>query len=112
MEAVDVLHDPVDVQEVVCQVKPGIEDKQVDKHLQDELPQPEFVLSARPVAVKGGESIHLPQPHCGKDQQAEERDYAHFDLHPHGGSAFGRLGDGVGVLQAACMDGGVPPTRK
>lgn len=62
------------------EVEPGVEDKEVDEDLLDKFPKTEFVLPALPVAVKGGQSIHLPQPHRRVDQQAKQRHHAHLDL--------------------------------
>jgi hypothetical protein len=99
--AVDVLHEPVDMQQVVRQVEPGIENEQVDEHLKQELAQSELVFPTSPIPVEGGVPVDLPQPHRGVQQQAEQRNHPHLDLQPGGCLALGSLRDRVGVLEEA-----------
>lgn len=99
VEAVDVLHEPVDVEEVVGEVEPGVKAEQVDEGLDEDLLKTEFVLAASPVAVEGEVSVHSPQPNGSVQQKTEQGDYAHLDLHLRGGLALRALGDGIGPLE-------------
>lgn len=96
--AVDVFHEPVDVEEVMGQVEPSVEDKQVDEDLEDEFCDSKLILSACPIAIERSQAVHLPQPYGGVEQQAKQRDHSHFDLKAGGGHAIGSLRSRVGVL--------------
>jgi hypothetical protein len=103
VEAVDMLHEPVDVEEVMGKVEPGVEGEQVDKRLDEDLLKTELILAASPVAVEGEVSINSPQPNGSVQQKTEQGDYAHLDLHLCGGLALWTLGDGIGPLKQDCV---------
>ena len=62
MITVNILHEPVNVKEMVSSIKPEIENKHVDQDLFDHLEEGEFVLSPCPVTVEGGVWFNLPNP--------------------------------------------------
>jgi hypothetical protein len=69
---VHVFHEPVDVEEVVSEVEPCIENKHVDEDLLGEFDQSEFFLPSFPIPVEGSVRIDLPEPNGGIEQQAEK----------------------------------------
>lgn len=68
MVPVDMLHKPVNMQQVMCKVEPAIEDEEVNEDLLDQLQQSELILLAGPVSVIGSQMINLPEPN-GSIQQ-------------------------------------------
>lgn len=72
MPAVHMLHEPVQMEQMVRSVKPCIENEHVDEDLLDGLEQGEFVLPACPVAVVGSVRVDFPQPDDSvKDDEKE-----------------------------------------
>lgn len=72
MEAVDIFHEPVHMKQVMRDVEPSIEDKEIDEYLEDELTQAELVLPPCPISVVRCEMVYLPQPDSGVEQQAKQ----------------------------------------
>ena len=66
MEAVEVLHEPANMQQPVSEVEPGVKHEYVDEDLLYDLQQAELILLSCPVTVERRVLIDLPQPYSGE----------------------------------------------
>ena len=58
--AMHVFHEPVDMQQVMREVKPGIKHEQINECLKQELSQSELVLFSCPVSVVWSQGVYFP----------------------------------------------------
>lgn len=65
MMPVDMLHKPVDMEQVMREVEPTVEDEEVNEDLLHQLQQSKLILFTGPVPVVRCQRIHLPQPDGG-----------------------------------------------
>lgn len=107
-----VVHEPVDMQEVVGDVEPSVENEHIDEDVLSELPETELVFTPLPVSVIWGVLIKFPHPDSGVDDEGEERDQTHFDLLFDRGNSLDRLGDGVRPFQQGCIRRWVLPATR
>lgn len=72
MPAMYVLHEPINVKQVMSGIKPSIKNQHIDKDLLDCFEYGKLVLSTCPISVVRCDRINFPQPDYGIQYNKEE----------------------------------------
>jgi len=80
MPAVDMFHEPVDMQKMVSEVEPCVKYKQINEDLFDGFNKSKFILFSFPVTIIWHFFLKFPHPYSGVEQHTEKCNESHLKL--------------------------------